>query len=214
MEEHELDKHKRIWGVSGIAPSASQHRSSQSALLQRTCLIRAESIYTHQYTYQQKLCTVWLTVTRLAYIAGNKSAGERSSCGSDDATVRRLTKRVHANEFRLHFGLWLERVQERLHMATSVGSTLAGLQVWSVYYFYDKQKLAVVSYAIKQLQRVVRTSATVQLSDMQVLREWTKLLRKDADEAADKLQQVHAYSSLAYYIYIYIFTVHVELSSF
>jgi hypothetical protein len=199
MEEHELDKHKRVWGVSGIALPASQHESllTQSALQQRTCLLHAQSILHAQH------CTVWLSVTRPAHIAGMTSAGERRRRYSDDARARRLAKRVHASEFRVRFGLWLQRVQERLHMVPSVSSTLAGLQVWSEYYFYDKQKLAVVSYATKQLQRVMRQSTTAQLSDMQVLSKWSESLTKDADQAADKLSQVHAHSSLAYYAHIY-----------
>jgi transposase InsO family protein len=41
MEEHELDKHKRVWSVRGVALSQPQSQAEppHSPLQQRTCLI-------------------------------------------------------------------------------------------------------------------------------------------------------------------------------
>jgi hypothetical protein len=111
---------------------------------------------------------------------------------STKVNTAKLTKVIQAGQFLLQFATWQQKLQKRLHVATSVDSTLAALQVWSSFHFYDESRVAIVSYVVKRLKRLVKQQSSQQHTDAQVLKQWSTALHMAAQDATHKLKQVHA----------------------
>jgi hypothetical protein len=109
---------------------------------------------------------------------------------SSNATrhARQLQKRAHAGQFLMRFARWCHKVQKRLYAPDTVACTLQLLELWSGFHFYNKPRISVVTYVVKQLKQCERKSK--QCSDVDVLREWSTSVYRAAKSAADELKQV------------------------
>jgi hypothetical protein len=119
---------------------------------------------------------------------GATTADRMSGSQTGSASVKQLVKRAQAGQFLMHFAEWQHKLQKRLHVATTVDSTLAALHVWTTFYFYNQPRVDIVTYVARRLKRLLR--ANEQRSDVDVLSEWSTALHNNAQEAASKLQQV------------------------
>jgi type VI protein secretion system component VasK len=108
---------------------------------------------------------------------------------SVEVTIGKLSNVIQAGQFLLQFAAWQQKLQKRLRLATTVDSTLAALQLWSSFHFYDVARAPIVLYVIKRLKRLVKQSSQ-QYTDAQLLKQWSTGLHTAVQEATHKLKQV------------------------
>jgi type VI protein secretion system component VasK len=136
----------------------------------------------------------------VVYAAGCKNGHQDATASeplSAKVNFRKLSKVIQAGQFLLQFAAWQQKLQKRLRLATTVDSTLAALQLWSSFHFYDQARAAIVSYVIKRLKRLVKQSSQ-QYTDAQLLKQWSTALYTAVQEAAHKLKQVNITSAVEY----------------
>jgi hypothetical protein len=117
------------------------------------------------------------------YCTGKARAGAKSKLRAETWRLKKLKKHVQASHFLLQFAKWQQKLQKRLHIANTAGSTLAALRVWVEYLFYDRPRHIVVLYVTKQFKRFMHNSKQ-QCDDMHVLKEWSLSLHNAAQSAA------------------------------
>jgi hypothetical protein len=78
-------------------------------------------------------------------LTGFTTADATSGSQTGSASVKQLVKHAQAGQFLMHFAEWQQKLQKRLHVATTVDSTLAALHVWTTFYFYNQPRVDIVS---------------------------------------------------------------------
>jgi hypothetical protein len=190
MEGNELDKIKGIWGFDGPAAWLTvQPQADMSDLSTQTskCIVTPLIVSVHSVNFAPHANTPRPTV-HCTHLVGVTTADATSGSQTGSVSVKQLVKHAQAGQFLMHFAEWQQKLQKRLHVATTVDGTLAALHVWTAFYFYNQPRVDIVTYVAKRLKRLLR--ANEQRSDVDVLSKWSTALHNDAQKAAGKLQKV------------------------
>jgi hypothetical protein len=132
-----------------------------------------------------------LSLTKLAHIASKEATAAAAplELETDYKRIKGLTKRVQAGHFLTQFAAWHRQQQQQLHATATVNSTLEALRVWTAFYSCNQSRVEIVMYATAKLERLA-SERSVLGKGKRVLKDWSKRLHRDAEQAANKLRKV------------------------